>query len=219
MATIRDQLSEQELAEIKAATVEAERSTGAELVCVIVQRCDTYEASAWKATALGALGGSMLAGIWLTFGEVWGQRVLPWVLIPPMLGAAICLIAVWAAPEMARMLIPRAILERRVDRRAAQAFLEEEVSRTRDRTGVLLFVALFEHEIRILCDAGVEQRVPRAAWEGVVADLTSALRGDRKGPAIAAAVRACGQLLLAHRVGRREDDENELRDEPRLHDG
>jgi putative membrane protein len=219
VATIRNQFSDEEFAEIRAATQEAERLTGGELVCVIVQQCDSYEASPWKATAFGALGGSMLAGLWLTFGEVWGPGVLPWVLLPPVLGAAAGLLMISAMPALARYLIPAAVLERRVDRRAAQAFLEEDIFDTRDRTGVLLFVALYERAIRILCDTGIGEKVPQESWNDVLVDLTHGLKHDRKGPAIAAAVRACGQVLVEHQIARRDDDENELNDEPRLVDG
>ena len=218
MARAGKLFSDEELAEIRAATEEAERLTGGELVCVIVARCDVYEATLWKATAFGALGGAMLAGLWLTFAEPWGPNLLPWVLLPPVLGAAIGVLAVWAMPTLARYLIPQPVLDRRVDRRAAQAFLEEEAFDTRDRTGVLLFIAMYEHAIRILCDNGVAEKVPQEPWDRVVADLTLGLKQGDKGAAIAEAVRSCGRILVEHGVERREDDQDELSNEPRVFD-
>ena len=137
---IRDPFTDQELAAIRAATEDAEKQTGGELVCVIVQQCDTYEASVWKAAALGAVGGALAAGIWHAFGEIWTWNPLPWILLPPVIGAAFGLLTVWIAPPLRRLLIPPEVLERRVDRRAATAFLDEEIFDTRERTGVLLFV-------------------------------------------------------------------------------
>jgi len=204
---------------MRSATQEAEKDTGGELVCVIVNRCDSYQAPFWQATALGALGGALAAAIWYQFGGVWPITPLFWILLPPGLGAALGLLAVGLLPSLHRWLIPPLVLARRVDRRAAAAFLGEEISNTRDRTGVLLFVALFEHEIRILPDRGVDEQVPVEEWQQIVARLTGELRrGHSKGEAIVEAIQACGTVLVEHRVARREDDQNELDNEPRLLD-
>jgi putative membrane protein len=115
-------------------------------------------------------------------------------------------------------LVPSDVLDRRVDRRAAAAFLSEEVFDTRDRTGVLLFIALFEHRIRVLTDRGVGQRIADEGWQPIVDRLTEGLRQPRPGPAIVEAIGAAGDLLAAAGVGRRTDDSNELDDSPRLLD-
>lgn len=216
--SVRDQFTRQELEAIRLATREAEKETGGELVCVIVNRCDTYQAPLWQAAALGAIGGAAVAGLWYGFREVWFPGPLFWILLPPILGAALTLLTVsWLTP-LRRWLIPPPILERRVDRRAAAAFLDEEIFNTRDRTGVLLFVALFEHQIRILTDSGIDQRVPEGRWQSIADRLTGDLRSGKPGGAIVEAIRACGNLLSEHRVTRQEDDQNELGDEPRLLD-
>ncbi len=66
----------------------------------------------------------------------------------------------------------------RVERRAHAAFAESEVFATRARTGLLLLVALFEHRVEIVCDRGVEERVPTS---GVGADRRSTDRGPAPG--------------------------------------
>jgi putative membrane protein len=215
--SIRNQFTAEELEAIREATRAAENQTGGELVCVIVQQADVYEASLWKAAALGALGGTVVAGLWFTRSGIWVGSALPWILLPATLGAAIATLLAWAFSPFRRALVSPALMDLRVDRRAGVAFLEEEVFDTLDRTGVLVFVSLFEHGIRILRDKGVEQRVPEEAWEPIVDELAKGLRSGRKGPAIAAAVAACGQLLHQHGVPRRADDRNELDDEPRLY--
>ena len=40
---------------------------------------------------------------------------------------------------------------------AMAAFVEEEVFSTRDRTGILLFLSLFEHRVVVLGDSGINQ--------------------------------------------------------------
>ena len=55
-----------------------------------------------------------------------------------------------------------------------QAFVEERVSATRERTGVLLYVSLLEREVAILPDLGLDGRVPRAEWNEVLHRLAGA---------------------------------------------
>jgi putative membrane protein len=215
--SIHSQFTAEELEAIREATRRAERQTGGELVCVIVQQSDIYESSAWKAAAFGALGGTVLAGLWFTFTNIWVGTALPWILLPAVIGAALGTLLVWAIPSFRRALIAPRVMELRVDRRAGIAFLEEEIFATRERIGVLIFVSLFEHGIRILRDKGLEECVPDEAWQPILDALCTGLKVGPKGPAIATAVEATGQLLLDHGVTRDPDAENELLDEPRLY--
>ena len=117
--SIHRQFTAQELASIREATQNAERLTGGEVVCVIVRQSDIYEASAWKAAVFGALGGTFLAGLWVTYTDAWIGSVLPWILLPSVIGAAIGTLLIWAIPAFRRALIPPQSIDLRVDRRAA----------------------------------------------------------------------------------------------------
>ena len=215
--SISSQFTAEELEAIREATREAERQTGGELVCVIVAQADIYESSVWKAAAYGAIGGTVLAGLWFTFTNTWVENALPWILLPAVVGAAVGTLLM-AIPALRRALIAPGVMELRLDRRAGIAFLEEEIFATRERTGVLIFISLFEHGIRILRDKGLEQLVPDDAWQPILDDLCKGLKAKTKGPAIVSAVEATGELLLTHGVARHPDDQNELSDEPRLYD-
>ena len=215
---VTDYFSEHELEAVRAATEAAETQTGGELVCVIVERSDLYEASSWKAATFGALAGVVGSAFWLTFRAPWGAPLAPWILLLPIVGAAVALLAIILFPWLQRALTPHRILERRVDRRASQAFLEEEIFATRERTGVLLFLSLFEHQIRILRDRGVEERIPASAWDEIALKLAKGMRAGQPGSALVRAIEDSGQLLAQHGVERRADDTNELSDAPRLHD-
>ncbi len=215
---IADYFTKQELDAIRAATRAAEARTGGELVCVIVERCDSYEASVWKAATLGALAGSAFGSLGYSLRAGWAEAATPWILIPPLIGAAMGLLSVLLVPWLQRVLIPPRVIERRVDRRAAVAFLDEEIFSTRDRTGVLIFVALFEHQIRILRDEGVEDKIPPSGWSKIADELARGLRRRDPGAAIVRAVESAGDLLEKGGVPRRGDDRDELSNEPRLYD-
>lgn len=151
-------------------------------------------------------------------GDAWLLTPALWVALPPTIGAALGMLAVLATPSWRRRLVGEKALERRVRARAAQAFLEERLFATRRRTGVLLFVALFERRVEVLCDEGVKGLVPETAWQEVADELARGLRTHQAGPALVAAVEKCGALLEAHGVERRPDDVDELPDRPRIVD-
>jgi putative membrane protein len=93
-----------------------------------------------------------------------------------------------------------------------QAFVEEEVFDTRDRTGILLFVSLREHRIEVLGDAGINQQVDPDDWVEVVARIQRGIQNDNLTEGLVEAIEMCGQLLERKGVDLRADDENELTD-------
>lgn len=95
---------------------------------------------------------------------------------------------------------------------ARAAFVELGVHRTRERSGLLVFVALAEARIRVVVDTGVEQ-----AGEGVLAGLVRRIEavGHDDGldaQAVERLVELLGELgdALSSRLPRRADDRNEL---------
>ena len=99
-----------------------------------------------------------------------------------------------------------------VRRAARAAFVDLGVSRTRARTGVLVFVALFEREVEIVADIGVDPEILGEEWTKAVL----ALRDSQKPqPSFARFVERLRALAapLAAALPRAKDDVNELPDE------
>jgi putative membrane protein len=98
-----------------------------------------------------------------------------------------------------RRLLPGALVEQRVAERARRAFLENGLTRTSGRTGILIFVALLERRVVVLADEGIDRVLEAGeSWQEVVG---LALRGLREGRAVEgleAAVRRCGEILDRH---------------------
>lgn len=207
-------LRAEDLAAIEAAVREAEAASGGEIVPYVVDASDAYPGAAWTAALGGALAAPLLAALAAWRLDPWGGWPL-WVTLPPFAGAALGGLAALLVEPLRRVLVPPALAARRVEQRAAAAFLAEEVFLTRERTGVLLFVSLFERRVVVLADAGIHQRVPEGSWEGVVAETVAGLGAGRHGEAIAAAVRRVGRLLVEHGVPRRPADTDELADRVR----
>jgi putative membrane protein len=194
----------------------AEARTAGEIVTYVVEQCDPYPEAAWRGGVFGALlaaGGA--AAVHATSGA-WGGSFLIWSLLPVLCGALLGLLAGERVAPLRRLLVPRAVLERRVAMRAEAAFLEEEVFDTRDRSGILIFLALFEHRAIVLGDSGINQVVPHAEWKSIVDDLVAGIRAGNALGALLGAVERCGKLLEERGVRIRPDDRDELPDAPRV---
>ena len=214
----RASLTRADLDALAAACREAEAKTGAEVVVYAVRRCDPYAGSRWRLGALGAMVAFLGVGLARLGHEGWqgGEALLLWGLPALVLGiAAGYLLGTWG-PIVRRLADDE--IDRVVELRAAAAFVEEEVFDTRDRTGVLLFVALFEHRFLVLADAGIRGRVEEGVWDGIVRDTVQGFREGRGRDALLEAVRRVGDLLLEEGVPRREDDLDELANRPRIRD-
>jgi putative membrane protein len=193
---------------------DAEARTAGEIVPYAVERSDPYTRALWTAATLGALlaAGGAVAVRWAA--GVWGGPLALWIALPPAAGAALAWLIVLAAPGLRRRLVPPDVLAARVHQRATQAFVEAEVFRTRGRTGLLLFVSLFERRVVVLADRGLDGIVAPQEWDEVVAAVAAGMRRGTPGPALAEGIRRCAEL--AARVPRRADDRDELPGQLRL---
>ena len=207
-------LSEADREAIVRAVREAERRTSGEIVVDIVESCGGYAHAVWKGAALGGLAGALAAAAAHDLGGFWGGSAWLWGALPAAAGAAAGY-ALACAPAVKRWLATPEALGARVRDRATAAFLEHEVFRTRDRTGILLFLALFERRVLILGDRGINALVKDEEWAAVVAPVGEGMRAGRPLPALLRAVEGAGALLERHGFVRRPEDVNELPDAPR----
>lgn len=200
---------------IAAATTAAERDTAGELVVYVVERCDPYPEIAWKAALIGGALGAACSAVVVKILGGWGAPDDWWVLIGVQLGV----LAGWLGSRVdgiARRLIGDAALSSRVHGRAAEAFVNEQVFATSGRTGILLFVALFEHRVLVLADEGIRQRVAANAWDDIAAGIAAGIQAGEPAAALNDAVARCASLLRDYGV--RGHNTNELSNEPRFHD-
>jgi putative membrane protein len=203
---------------IEEAVREAESRTSGEIVPVVVQRSGTYPSVPWKAAMIGILPGLLLHEWLVLSGAGWGpdpwlQQLLPLTILA---GALLGVGLVRWIPAVERMFISEREMVEMVHVRARQAFLDNEVFLTRERTGILLLVSLFEHRVEVLGDSGITDRVAEDAWGDVVADIITGIKRGEATQGMVAAIGRCGRLLESAGVARRADDDNELDDSLRL---
>ncbi|MBX3223468.1 MAG: hypothetical protein KF795_23345 [Labilithrix sp.] len=111
--------------------------------------------------------------------------------------------------SLRRLLTPASRRRDETRRAACSAFQELGIGRTSGRNGILVLVALFEHEVAVVSDVGVD---PAAISASVAALEGSVRRVVPDFDAFVAALESLGPAL-APAMPRRDDDVNELPDE------
>ncbi len=206
----------EDLDRVKAAVQGAEGKTSGEIVPYFVDRSDDYEESEWRLGSLLAL--LVLGGVsaFHHYSETW----LPIDVAILILAVASALLAgIMVArfvPPVKRFFAGKALIERRVNARAAQAFLAEEVFRTKERTGILIFVSVLEHRVLVLGDSGINAKVEKAEWQDIVDTVTRSIAQGQAAGALIDAIGKAGTLLARSDVRRRADDTDELPDNLRI---
>jgi putative membrane protein len=205
-----------DLNRITASVREAERKTSGEIVPFIVDQSDPYEEAEWRCGCLMAVIALGVMSALHTFTLSWLPIDMAELALVTLSAGIAGVAAATYVPVVKRIFAGNHLIERRVAQRAAQAFLSEEVFKTRDRTGILLFISILEHRVLVLGDAGINAKVEHSDWEDVVQTVVRGIRSDRPADGIVDAIGRCGNLLERHGVARRPDDTDELSDEARL---
>jgi putative membrane protein len=195
--------SQDEQTRIEAAVQAAEARTSGEIVPMVVDQSYDYP----RAEILG--GGLLALALASTLSWAFGQASLWWFLPLFALGYFPCKWLIRSLPDLKRRLIHPDELTAEVEERAMLAFLEQGVHHTRDATGILILISLFEHRVHVLADRGINQAVPKETWEEIVRTVTSGIRSGQTCEALCAAIGRCGDLL-EERFPRKHDDTNEL---------
>ena len=220
MSDARPLFSDDERERIRQAVAAAEQRTAGEIVPYVVRQSGDYDVAAWRGAAFGALalGLAALAVAWLYDGWGWGWLYSSWATALAMAAGGVAGALATLAEPVRRALAGADLLDTAVHRRAAVAFVEEEVFDTRDRTGILLFVSLFEHRIEVVGDAGINAKVEPGEWAEVVDLIRDGILRRSLADGLVAAVERCGDLLHRRGVALRDDDADELADDVRVRD-
>ncbi len=96
--------------------------------------------------------------------------------------------------------------------RAADVFAELKMHKTALRNGVLIYVALLDHQLAILGDAGINTKVPAGFWDSIKTNMVEKFKQGFITEGICEAVLAAGEQLKAY-FPYQDDDVNELPDD------
>jgi uncharacterized membrane protein len=97
-----------------------------------------------------------------------------------------------------RVHLSRRWIERRPFERAAAIFREFEMSHSRHRNSVLIYLNLRRRKFAIVADASLTKNVSQRFWDKVARELAVDLRSTHFENAVAAAVRRIGEAMKKH---------------------
>jgi uncharacterized membrane protein len=94
---------------------------------------------------------------------------------------------------------------------AQSHFVEMAMNKTRERNGVLIFVAPISHNFAVVGDTAVHAKCGEDFWKQLTGEMSQYFRDSHFTRGIVHGVRKAGELLAQH-FPHRPDDENELPD-------
>ena len=200
--------SEQE--QINNRVAAAEKTTSGEIVVMVVSASNHYP----TANLLGATAISLPLSLILTplageFMWIGPQNMWVFLSIFTLLFLGFYLI-IKQIPWLKRLFISKKEIEDEVEEAALTHFYKQQLYKTRDETGILLFVSVFEHKAWILADRGINEKLPLDTWDKIVGQMVAGIKEKRQAEAICQAVEAVGRILNRH-FPIKSDDTDELK--------
>lgn len=182
-----------------------EAETSAEIVITVKRSSGSYRDAD---LAVGAAVGWLVLLLLLFLPQDFDVRFMPVdVLLGFLVGYAVTM-----RSDTLRRLATRAKSRRaRVEAAARAAFVDQGIGRTRDRTGVLVYVSMLERRAGVVADLALHDKGLTSVLDELTSTLDEAL-GRADFAAFIAGLEALGPRL-APALPRAEDDENELPDE------
>jgi putative membrane protein len=197
------QLSREDHARIAGAIRAAEASTSGEVVCVLARASSDYAVLPviWAALIALTIPWPLIA---------FTQWPVQWIFAAQILAFAFAYVLL-SIGDIRVALAPRAVRRMHAHRAAMEQFAIRRITRTRGRTGVLIFVSLAERYARICADDAIDAKVAQAAWQTAVEALIAEVKQERLADGFIVAIERCGTILAEH-FPRSAGDENELPD-------
>jgi putative membrane protein len=195
-------LAPQEQKQINELVAEVEAATSAQVLAAVVGKSDTYPEIPWKAFAAGAALAALAVMLqdWMRPDWTGAQPLLTGLTVVLGTGAALGLMTIFI-PPFARLFLDRLRADSEVRQYAQCMFMEHGLFRTRQRSGVLVLISRFEHEVVILPDEGISSSVPESELAAVITHMTPLLARGETAEALCEGLRGLKALLLARGHG------------------
>lgn len=190
---------------VEAAVAEAERMTAGEIVVVVATISGRYDRAE---DLFGLLFGLIALSVaWLLFQDVtqaaWSATPTPVLGLPATAGILIGGFVIGAAlatrfPTLRLPFIARAEMVEEVERRSLEFFQRQRIRNTSGNTGVLIYVSLYEHVVKVIGDDGVAVQFSIDSLEDICSLVVDGLRQGRPADGLCRAVKKTGELLAPH---------------------
>lgn len=204
-------LSHEDREKIIQAVKEAEQGTAGEIVPMVVSQSYSYPMADIIGGGVLALPAALVLSrfintrFWISDPDHWlflGILTLCFVSFHQ-----VCKRIFW----LKRLFISQREIEEEVDEAATLHFFREGLYQTRERTGILIFISVFERRVRVLGDQGITEKVSKDQWDRIVHIITDGIRQKNQADAVCLAVKEAGRILRTH-FPMGPHDRNELKD-------
>ena len=205
-------LTDEEKQKIEACVKEVEKRTSGEIVPLVVSSSYHYPMS----DMIGGLIFALLISVGVTLAysiqKSWGGATVMDLWLFPAVFAVFFLLfheLVKRIPGLKRIFLTKAEITEEVEEAALTSFYRNGLNNTRDRTGILIFISVFERRAYVLADEGINAKVDTAVWQEVVNLVVKGIKEQKQAEGICRAVKRCGELIREH-FPIKVDDTDEL---------
>jgi putative membrane protein len=188
-------LTSEQIAKVTAAVRAAELKTQGEIVPMIVKRSSATGHVPHFAFLL-LLSCSLVSLIGL---ENWYPLEQRWIIL--IVVVLVCFAAGLALAPLTivqRWLTPDWDMQEQVWRRAQSEWAAKKLQKTKERTGILIFVSVMERKAIVLADEGIAKHYPRETWQQVIDKLGEHLHRGEWVTGFEQAIQLCGEILAKH---------------------
>lgn len=182
---------------------DVESRTSGEIVPVIASNSYDYPRAAHLGALMLGLAASIGLAVLLQYEDMWTFLIL---FLGCYIGFTWLLTLV---PSLKKPFISKREMREEVEEAATTAFYLNGLHRTRDLTGIILYVSVYERSVQVLADKGINDKVDPAVWGEVVSLVTRGIREGNPGKALCDGVSRCGELITEH-FPIKHDDTDEL---------
>lgn len=192
---MRPFLSEADRNKIEGCVREAENRTRGEIVVMVAPASYHYPV----AGLLGATAFALPVAVALTpllGGLFWVGSANLWIFLAVMIPLFVVFHEVVKRVHvLKRCFVHAKEMEDEVQEAAQTEFFRKGLHRTREETGVLIYISVFERRVWVLGDRGIDAKIPEEQWKAVAAMIVQAIREGRPAEGICRAVAEVGRIL------------------------
>jgi putative membrane protein len=197
-------LTKHEVESIKNKIKESELKTSGEIVPVLISKSDSYLYTHYLNSLIFTFLGLLLSKYELVSLEL-NQTVLLFSF--SLIGYLLPYFDTYK-----KMLLTKKEIDEEVTQRTLQAFYNNHLHKTKDGTGVLIFISLLEKRINIIGDYGINAKVDQNYWDSELEILARSIKNNEITNGLKKVIERIGDRLSEH-FPIQDDDENELKND------
>jgi putative membrane protein len=185
-------LSETDIHKLESVIREVEATTSGELVVVINRRCTDYKLLPFTLSLLFWIVIENSPLIDLAVGQL-GHATLckvGFILLSVLLGQTFGRFPIWH-----RWLASPSVRSAKAWAAAELEFYRSKIQNTKEATGILVFISLYEHQVVVLADKRISDKKPKETWNELISQILKGIKTDSLSAGLSEGLLQSGKLL------------------------